>query len=105
VPREGFGSRLTNINAWLDENCGADDWAMTPAGLRGVVNDAVAIYFLDAASAAVPMPKAIQIATTSEGSPSQHRVARDGKGGETFPHRNTPCVQLLSRRAPQFTIV
>ena len=40
------------MHAWLDENCGADAWAMTPPGLRGVVNDAVAIYFLDAASAA-----------------------------------------------------
>jgi hypothetical protein len=40
------------MHAWLDENCGADGWAMTPAGLRGVVNDAVAIYFLDATSAA-----------------------------------------------------
>jgi hypothetical protein len=29
-----------------------DGWAMTPAGLRGVVNDAVAIYFLDAMLAA-----------------------------------------------------
>ena len=36
------------MHAWLDENCGADGWAMTPAGLRGVVNDAVAVYFLDA---------------------------------------------------------
>ena len=27
---------------------GANGWTMTPAGLRGVVNDAVAIYFLDA---------------------------------------------------------
>ena len=40
------------MHAWLDENCGADGWAMTPAGLRGVINDAVAIYFLDAALAA-----------------------------------------------------
>jgi len=40
------------MNAWLDANCGADGWAMTPAGFRGVVNDAVAIYFLDPASAA-----------------------------------------------------
>ncbi len=48
----GFGTRLTEMHAWLDENCGADGWAMTPAGLRGVVNDAVAIYFLDATSAA-----------------------------------------------------
>jgi hypothetical protein len=52
VPPEGFGAALTNINAWLDENCGADGWAMTPAGLRGIVNDGVAIYFLDATSAA-----------------------------------------------------
>jgi hypothetical protein len=38
------------MHAWLDANCGADGWAMTPAGRRGVVNDAVAIYFLDATS-------------------------------------------------------
>jgi hypothetical protein len=52
VPAGGFGTRLTDMNAWLDTNCGADGWAMTPAGFRGVVNDAVAIYFLDPASAA-----------------------------------------------------
>jgi hypothetical protein len=40
------------MHAWLDENCGADGRAMTPAGLRGVINDAVAIYFLDATLAA-----------------------------------------------------
>jgi hypothetical protein len=33
---------------WLDENCGADGWAMTPSGARGVVNDAIAIYLADA---------------------------------------------------------
>jgi hypothetical protein len=33
---------------WLDENCGADGWAMTPSGMRGVLNDAVSIYFADA---------------------------------------------------------
>ena len=48
VPRSGLGSLLTEMHAWLDANCGADGWAMTPAGLRGVVNEAVAIYFLDA---------------------------------------------------------
>jgi len=52
VPTGGLGTRLTEMQAWLDENCGADQWVMTPAGLRGVVNDAVAIYFLDAARAA-----------------------------------------------------
>jgi hypothetical protein len=47
VPAGGFGAHLTEMQAWLDENCGADGWAMTPAGLRGVINDAVAIYFFD----------------------------------------------------------
>jgi hypothetical protein len=28
--------------------CGADGWAITPSGVRGVLNDAVSIYFLDA---------------------------------------------------------
>jgi hypothetical protein len=51
VPAEGFGSRLDQLTAWLDDNCGADCWAMTPSGLRGVLNDAVAVYFCDAALA------------------------------------------------------
>ena len=48
VPPGGFGQRYAHIAAWLDENCGADGWAMTPSGMRGVLNDAVSIYFLDA---------------------------------------------------------
>ena len=48
VPPEGLGQRYTQITAWLDENCGADGWAMTPSGVRGVLNDAVSIYFADA---------------------------------------------------------
>jgi hypothetical protein len=36
------------MTEWLDENCGADGWTMTPSGTRGVLNDAVSIYFLDA---------------------------------------------------------
>ena len=47
VPAGGLGERLNQMHRWLDENCGADAWAMTPAGFRGVVNDAVAIYFAD----------------------------------------------------------
>jgi hypothetical protein len=35
IPNGGFGTHLTEMHAWLDENCGADGWAMTPAGLRG----------------------------------------------------------------------
>ena len=48
VPRGGFGKRHAEMTAWLDENCGADGWVMTPSGMRGVLNDAVSIYFLDA---------------------------------------------------------
>ncbi len=48
VPPGGFGQRHAQVTAWLDENCGADGWAMTPSGMRGVLSDAVSIYFLDA---------------------------------------------------------
>lgn len=48
VPPEGLGSRVDQIIAWSDANCGADAWAITPSGTRGVVNDALAIYFLEA---------------------------------------------------------
>ena len=51
VPPEGLGVRLDEIKAWLDDNCGGEGWAMTPSGLRGVVNDAVAVYFRDASLA------------------------------------------------------
>jgi hypothetical protein len=55
VPPGGFGRRYTDMTSFLDANCGADGWAMTPSGMRGVLNDAVSIYFLDAtlASASV----------------------------------------------------
>lgn len=48
IPPEGLGRRHAQMTAWLDENCGADGWAMTPSGTRGVLNDAVSIYFADA---------------------------------------------------------
>jgi hypothetical protein len=51
VPPEGLGNRLGQMNAWLDANCGADGWTSTPASTRGVVNDALAICFADAALA------------------------------------------------------
>jgi hypothetical protein len=35
VPPEGLGQRHIQMTAWLDENCGADGWAMTPSGMRG----------------------------------------------------------------------
>jgi hypothetical protein len=48
VPPAGLGQRHTQITAWLDENCGADGWAITPSGVRGMLNDALSIYFADA---------------------------------------------------------
>jgi hypothetical protein len=48
VPPDGLGQRFDAMQRWLDDNAGADGWAMTPAGTRGVMNDAVAIYFVDA---------------------------------------------------------
>ena len=47
VPPDGLGPRLDLIKAWLDENAGANGWAMTPSGTRGVLNDALSIYFAD----------------------------------------------------------
>ena len=51
LPPGGLGKQLTLMQGWLDETCGASGWAMTPAGIRGVVNDALAIYFADPALA------------------------------------------------------
>ena len=44
-------SQLTSIRAWLDASCGAEGWAAAPAGGGGVVNDAIAFYFEDPATA------------------------------------------------------
>jgi hypothetical protein len=51
VPPAGLSQRCDLITAWLDENCGADGWAMTSSGTRGVLNDALSIYFADATMA------------------------------------------------------
>ena len=47
-PPNGLGRRHTQMTGWLDENCGSDGWAMTPSAMRGVLNDAISIYFADA---------------------------------------------------------
>jgi hypothetical protein len=51
VPLGGLGERLNRMQTWVDQNAGADGWAMTPSGIRGVVNDAVAVHFADVAIA------------------------------------------------------
>jgi hypothetical protein len=48
IPPEGLGSRLDQMNAWLDANCCADGWTSTPSSTQGVVNDVLAICFADA---------------------------------------------------------
>jgi len=48
VPPGGLGRRYSEMTAWLDRNCGAEGWAITPSGVRGVLNDAISIYFTDA---------------------------------------------------------
>ena len=47
VPADGLGRRHTQITAWLDVNCGSNGWALTPSGVRGVLNDAVSLFFAD----------------------------------------------------------
>jgi hypothetical protein len=44
VPEDGIGSRYKPMTDWLDENCGIKGWAIAPAGTRGVLNDAMAVY-------------------------------------------------------------
>lgn len=51
VPPEGLGRQLATMHAWLDETCGAAGWSSTPAGMAGIVNDAIAFYFGNAAFA------------------------------------------------------
>jgi hypothetical protein len=48
LPTGGLGERLDQMQTWLDQNAGTDGWAMTPSGIRTVINDVVAVYFADA---------------------------------------------------------
>ena len=52
TPPAGFGDCFNRMHAWLDDNCGAGGWEIMPAGMRGVINDAIAVYFRDTALAA-----------------------------------------------------
>lgn len=51
VPPDGLGPQLALMHAWLDDTCGGEGWATAPAGTVGIVNDAIAFYFADAAFA------------------------------------------------------
>lgn len=51
LPPQGLGRQPSIMHAWLDATCGAGGWASAPAGTAGVLNDAVAFYFPNAAHA------------------------------------------------------
>ena len=44
LPPGGLGRSYTAMVEWLDDNCGIKGWSIAPAGVRGVVIDAVAVY-------------------------------------------------------------
>lgn len=48
VPPAG---QLAIMHAWLDQTCGGEGWAAAPSGFGGVLNDAIAFYFVHAAFA------------------------------------------------------
>jgi hypothetical protein len=80
VPQDGFGRQLSVMHAWLDEVCGESGWTSAPAGLTGVVNDAVAFYFDDTALAQAFVNRfccgyrAVEINRTVEGAFSLRNV-------------------------------
>jgi hypothetical protein len=85
VPPEGLGRQHARMTAWLDENCGADGWAMTPSGTRDVLNDAVSIYFPDAALAGAFVARwciGYKVETRRRGVQSARgRAGAEGRGG------------------------
>jgi hypothetical protein len=44
VPPGGIRTRYVPMVEWLDEHCRVDGWSITPAGTRGLLNDALAVY-------------------------------------------------------------
>ena len=88
VPPSGLGQRHPQITAWLDENCGADGWAMTPSGTRGVLNDALSIYFGDATLASDLVARWCKVA----------KIETDTLKGEDF-------MSASGTRDPPWTVV
>jgi hypothetical protein len=43
LPPGGLGQSHKPMIDWLDDNCGTSCWSIAPAGVRGVVTDAVAV--------------------------------------------------------------
>ena len=51
APASGFGEQLAVMAAWLNASFGPGRWSAAPAGLAGIANDAIALYFADSADA------------------------------------------------------
>ena len=99
IPSGGFGQRYTDMTAWLDANCGADGWAMTPSGMRGVLNDAVSIFFLDATLAGGFVARwcaGSKIETTGACSKCARMSRRRGLGRGFIKRRKDPTTGPVS---------
>jgi hypothetical protein len=96
VPPEGFGSRLDQIIASLDANCGSDRWASTPSSTRGVVSDALAIYFADVTLARACM------------APAQRFEIEDGVYwvyGDGWTDRSGPAQDAFNQHATEDVVL
>ena len=97
VPPSGLGDRLDQMHAWLDEHCGLAGWAMAPSGARGIVNDAAAIYFLDAAVASAFVSRWCKGRQTEVEAGAVSRAR--GRASATHPGKGPP-----GRRSFPFTV-
>jgi hypothetical protein len=85
VPDRGLGERFNQMHEGLDQNTGADGWAMTPRGrspsgplvgpaaMHGVLNDAISVHFADTTTASAfvargAVPKRLRSLTACFGS-------------------------------------
>jgi len=96
VPPDGFGRRYAEMTSWLDETCGADGWAMTPSGMRGVLNDAVSIYFLEPPSRAPSLRGGVPVTK------SRRRRACSGYGRMSRPRGpQRACTEPVIQKKPR----
>lgn len=51
VSASSLGDRRNQMQVWLDRHCGLNGWTMALTGGGGIINDAVAVYLIDAAIA------------------------------------------------------
>ena len=90
VPPTGLGKQLTQMQDWLDPNAGADAWAITPGGERGVLNDALSIHLADAIIASAFVARWC-IGYRPEAADGVYRIREDEpKPRVRAPHHKTP---------------